>query len=142
MTSVKQAKSKSFDKAEKTLLQVEFAMPYLSGKDKSQSLITNWLIFLISYSPKYGIKYFLIGGALIGAIRHKGFIPWDDDIDIGMMRVDYEKFITVAEKELKAPMSLQTYKTEKGYYSDLIRIRHAKSTGILGKDINKTRKFF
>ena len=58
MTSVKQAKSKSLDKAENTLLQVEFAMPYLSGKDKSQSLITNWLIFLISYSPKYGIKYF------------------------------------------------------------------------------------
>lgn len=93
---------------------------------------------LDSICEKYGIKYFLIGGALIGAIRHKGFIPWDDDIDIGMMRRDYEKFLTVAERELKQPMSLQTYNTEKGYYSDLLRIRHAESTGILGKDVDKT----
>lgn len=107
------------------------------NRKKLWSIELEMMNVLDTLCTKYGIKYFLIGGALIGAIRHKGFIPWDDDIDIGMMRVDYEKFITVAEKELKAPMSLQTYKTEKGYYSDLIRIRHAKSTGILGKDVNK-----
>lgn len=57
---------------------------------------------------KYDIRYFANAGTLIGAVRHKGFIPWDDDIDVVMLRPDYEKFKQVAEKELQKPFIIST----------------------------------
>ena len=58
---------------------------------------------------KHKIKYYIIGGTLLGAKRHGGFIPWDDDIDVAMPRKDYDYFISIAGKELKAPIKVNHY---------------------------------
>lgn len=72
---------------------------------------------------KHGIKYQLFAGSLIGAIRHQGFIPWDDDIDVCMLRSEYNKFLAVVEKELQNQYFFQTYKTDLNYMNKFAKFR-------------------
>src|SRR5690554_5979187 len=72
---------------------------------------------------KNNIKYFMIAGTLLGAVRHRGFIPWDDDLDIGMLRNDYKRFIELAAKELNDTYYLETWYTSSGYGMPFAKIR-------------------
>lgn len=74
---------------------------------------------------KNNINYYLVGGSLLGAVRHKGFIPWDDDVDICMLREDFEKFRKVCPKELSEKYAYQSYRDEKTthYIYDKIRLK-------------------
>ncbi len=58
---------------------------------------------------KEGLRYYIWGGSLLGAVRHKGFIPWDDDIDVAMPRKDFEQFLLIASRELSDNFKLSTY---------------------------------
>lgn len=73
---------------------------------------------------KIGINFFLIGGSALGAVRHDGFIPWDDDIDIAMVRSDYEKFLKEAPHLLPSQYHLQTPYTDQQnpYFYSKVRI--------------------
>ena len=76
---------------------------------------------------KHHITYFIDCGSLLGAVRHQGFIPWDDDMDFGMMREDYNRFLEIAPKELPANLFLQTADTDPGYGYAFAKIRKRDS---------------
>lgn len=76
---------------------------------------------------EHNLRYYLIGGSLLGAIRHNGFIPWDDDLDIAMPRKDYQRFIDIAPKELHEPYKLMWTSTDKKYWKLFAKVENANT---------------
>ncbi len=75
----------------------------------------NILKFIKKVCEENALTYFLSDGTLLGAIRHKGFIPWDDDIDISMSRPDYEKLIGILERGDESPYKIVCMENNKNY---------------------------
>lgn len=76
------------------------------------------------------LSYFAVQGTLLGAVRHKGFIPWDDDIDVGMPRTDYEVFVERAPELLPEYYFLQTFHTDPEFYHCFGKLRDNRTTFI------------
>lgn len=79
---------------------------------------------------KLNIKYFLLCGSALGAVKYHGFIPWDDDIDVGMFRKDYERFLQAAPKLLPKDVFLQSYKTDNNYFNIFAKLRNSNTAYI------------
>ena len=80
---------------------------------------------------KYNLKYYLSGGTLLGAVRHQGFIPWNDDIDIMMPYNDYLKFLELAPRELDKNLFIQNHTTDLHYMYAFTKIRMNDTAMIL-----------
>lgn len=73
----------------------------------------------IRICEKYGLRYYLVEGSLLGAVRHQGMIPWDDDIDVALFRNDYHRFLQIVQKELPKSFECHNYNFS-GQYIDYI----------------------
>ena len=71
---------------------------------------------------RHGIPYYMLGGTMLGAIRHKGFIPWDDDMDFGIPLPYYQQAKNVLDKELKKRYRCSTYKETKGNHAPFLKV--------------------
>ena len=89
---------------------------------KLQLKMLNILETVTSIADKHNIPYWLSGGTLLGAVRHGGFIPWDDDIDIELLRPDYKRLLKILETELPEDLYLQT-PSDKGYRLLFAKVR-------------------
>ena len=110
---------------------IKFRDNRTSGKTdlrQAQFVMLRMLRIVDDICSRHGIQYWLDGGTALGAVRHKGFIPWDDDLDISMLRQDYIKFLSIARKELPGNLFLQIIEEDQDYYIYWTKIRDKYST--------------
>ena len=109
----------------------------LSQKEKVRSIQIEITRHILDVCNRHSLRIWADWGTLLGTVREHGFIPWDDDIDLMMMREDYEKLIRLADSEFTHPFFLQSFHTEQQYYRGHIQVRYDGTAAILPDDINQ-----
>lgn len=118
---------------ENNYLQEEIRNDFLVDRNRKKiwAVELDLLEQLQKICDKYGLKCFANGGTLLGVIRHKGFIPWDDDLDVAFSREDFNKLCKVAPNEFCHPYFFQYALTDKNYFVGIARLRNTDTTGII-----------
>jgi len=108
---------------------------------KAQLIMLDMLIEFDSICKKHQLQYWLDSGTLLGAVRHQGFIPWDDDIDLSMSIEDYNKLLKIAQSELSSEIFFQTSETDKNFKLDYIKLRSNKASIVEFHEKDKEIKY-
>ncbi len=90
--------------------------------EQHRKILLDELIFITDLCDKNGIKYFLYRGTLLGAVKYRGFIPWDDDVDIALLRNDYEKLLSILEKNENENYKVLHMNNTKDYYYSFAKL--------------------
>jgi lipopolysaccharide cholinephosphotransferase len=85
-------------------------------------ILLDLLVEFNDFCVKNNLKYYIIGGTLLGAVRHKGFIPWDIDADVAMPRDDYEKMLQIIKDQFPKEYFIQNIETEKHFHTPKTKI--------------------
>lgn len=116
----------------------ESTMTYDDEITEIHNLLLQMLNWYHNFCEKNSLRYYVIGGTMLGAIRHNGFIPWDDDIDVGMPRRDYEKFAKLMSHEQHNRYTFETADMKHhGFLFPYAKIYDTKTTFI--ENIARTR---
>lgn len=109
---------------------------------KLRAVLLDLLIEFDRVCRKNKIQYFIDSGTLLGAVRHKGFIPWDNDADVIMLRSEYEKICKIADTEFSHPYFFQTNYTDPGSLRGHAQLRNSLTTGILKAEMRDKKPLF
>ena len=90
---------------------------------------------------QHGLKYYAIAGTLLGAVRHQGYIPWDDDVDVVMFREDYDKLASIAPSAFSAPYEFMASGEIENFFRGHAQLRNRMTTGILSSEIDQEYSF-
>ena len=97
-------------------------MRQITDIKECQAILLDIAKQFVEICDRHNITYYMLGGTLLGAVRHNGFIPWDDDMDFGVMREDFPNLLSFLGKELKYPYKLHTYRDTVNILGQTVKI--------------------